>query len=615
LPAAYEESVACADAVADRLRREADRVAHLAECHSRQTQLEVRINGIGDKLKDLHHRQIDLQASWTRHWLAAGIDPLTPREMRGWLQRHAALKTMASDIEQQRRRLQQVQDRHDQYRQRIADCLGGVGETTLYPGESLNGLLKRASLVIDRETVSRNRRNQIEHELARCRSDSDELKDRYQRATEDLAAWQLRWRSAMEVIGCPEDASAEQANERLGRLDDLFKHNDELEGLKDRIRKIGEDAEAFSADVRKISERIRPDLVELPVEQAVGELVSGLNKARADKLQRDHLTSQIEQRQLELETAKGLAIDLTQQLAQFCRLAGVPDHEDLPQLELASEEVARRRCRLEEVESQLLDLGGGLPIDKLEAEAEGRDVDTLSAEIADLNKQIEDLSQESENAAKKVGEVENACKAADGSAAAADADQRGLGILSRMHADAERFLRLRLASALLRQQIDRFRAENQDPILTRASGLFACLTCSEFTALRTEYDSNDQPAIVGVRHNEEMVAVEAMSEGTRDQLYLALRLAYLERRLLHSEPMPLVVDDILVNFDDDRAAAALQVLVQLSRQTQVIFFTHHRHLVELAEANLTHNLFVHQLDRHVAREPHSAAVASSRRPR
>jgi len=90
--------------------------------------------------------------------------------------------------------------------------------------------------------------------------------------------------------------------------------------------------------------------------------------------------------------------------------------------------------------------------------------------------------------------------------------------------------------------------------------------------------------------------MHGMSSGTSDQLYLALRLAAIEKRLVSSEPMPLILDDILVNFDDARAKAALDILADLSRKTQIIFFTHHRHLVELAQANCNaQTLFCHEL--------------------
>jgi len=87
-----------------------------------------------------------------------------------------------------------------------------------------------------------------------------------------------------------------------------------------------------------------------------------------------------------------------------------------------------------------------------------------------------------------------------------------------------------------------------------------------------------------------------MSDGSCDQLYLALRLASLEAYLDTHEPMPFIVDDILLNFDNDRAVAALKALAELSRHTQVIFFTHHEHLVEIAKKCLEKDvLFMHQL--------------------
>ena len=117
----------------------------------------------------------------------------------------------------------------------------------------------------------------------------------------------------------------------------------------------------------------------------------------------------------------------------------------------------------------------------------------------------------------------------------------------------------------------------------------------------------DAATIVGVRRDNEVVPVAAMSRGTRDQLYLALRLGYLERMVQQGEPMPFIVDDVLIHFDDDRAAAALEVLGELSGATQVILFTHHRRLVDMVESRLDEQVrFIHQLPGRVL----STAVAS-----
>ncbi len=131
----------------------------------------------------------------------------------------------------------------------------------------------------------------------------------------------------------------------------------------------------------------------------------------------------------------------------------------------------------------------------------------------------------------------------------------------------DRYIRLRLASIILRREIEHYRATHQGPLLSRASELFAQLTLGSFAGLQSDFNDRDQPILVGVRPSGTCVGVEGMSDGTRDQLFLALRLASLERYLDASEPLPFIVDDILIRFDDQRAEATLRVLAQLSAKT------------------------------------------------
>ena len=77
-----------------------------------------------------------------------------------------------------------------------------------------------------------------------------------------------------------------------------------------------------------------------------------------------------------------------------------------------------------------------------------------------------------------------------------------------------------------------------------------------------------------------------MSEGTRDQLYLALRLAYLEDYAARSEPAPFIGDDLFLTFDDARTAHGLEALAALGGEIQPILFTHHRHVADLARDRL-----------------------------
>ena len=67
----------------------------------------------------------------------------------------------------------------------------------------------------------------------------------------------------------------------------------------------------------------------------------------------------------------------------------------------------------------------------------------------------------------------------------------------------------------------------------------------------------------------------ALSQGTADQLYLAVRLAACRLVLPQEEPCPLVLDDALANFDDSRMAQALDCLSQLGEERQILLFTCH----------------------------------------
>ena len=94
-----------------------------------------------------------------------------------------------------------------------------------------------------------------------------------------------------------------------------------------------------------------------------------------------------------------------------------------------------------------------------------------------------------------------------------------------------------------------------------------------------------------------------MSEGTRDQLYLALRVATIERHVAENEALPFLADDLFITSDDERIVPGLAALAELGQSTQVILFTHHRHVLEAAFSTLpSGSVMIHRL------HPHSRPV-------
>jgi len=273
-------------------------------------------------------------------------------------------------------------------------------------------------------------------------------------------------------------------------------------------------------------------------------------------------------------------------------------HEEMIDAEQRSSVHASLTKRIRELERNLSRIAGSATIDELELQAGEADPDELQGRIETMNAQIRNmLDPEIAQLMESIGRRRNDLERMDGSGKAAELAEALQNSLVKIRRLTGRYIRLKLAAKLLREEAECYRTENEAPVLTLASRYFRELTLGSFESLRADSDEQGKPVLAGVRANGSWLQAEAMSSGTRDQLYLALRLATLELRAESSEPMPFIVDDILINFDDDRSRATLKALSELGEKNQVILFTHHRKIVETAgEKQFRGKVFIHELD-------------------
>jgi hypothetical protein len=127
---------------------------------------------------------------------------------------------------------------------------------------------------------------------------------------------------------------------------------------------------------------------------------------------------------------------------------------------------------------------------------------------------------------------------------------------------------------------EEMQAETSPALARAAAEILSQLTHGAYTELTLDRMLN-----VNVRAEGDTVAHESayLSRGTVDQIYLALRLALCEKLLTGADPCPIVLDDALINFDDERMAAAVDTLEALSQHRQILLFTCHRREKEYIE--------------------------------
>jgi uncharacterized protein YhaN len=225
------------------------------------------------------------------------------------------------------------------------------------------------------------------------------------------------------------------------------------------------------------------------------------------------------------------------------------------------------------------------------AEASDQDVAgeaQVSADEADRDREA--LTTMREEAAGLAGEL----NVGDPAEAAARVRAR-LEALTRHALDsAERYAVLAVARTLVADALDRYRRDRQPAVLREASRLFSLMTAERYVKVDTELGSFAPYVLTGSDARKD---VTELSTATREQLYLALRIAYIQLDLAQADPaLPVFMDDILVNFDDERAALTIGAIGRLAEQRQTVFFTCRPATVRAFEdASATHTLV--RLDR------------------
>jgi len=145
---------------------------------------------------------------------------------------------------------------------------------------------------------------------------------------------------------------------------------------------------------------------------------------------------------------------------------------------------------------------------------------------------------------------------------------------------AREWTRLSIANALLQRAKNRFEHEGQPQVLELGSEFFSAITGNKYSGLNVnaKSKSNRLEAMIG----KERIGAEVLSTGTQEQLYLSLRFGFIKHRGRTTEPLPVIMDDILVNFDPYRARMAAETIYRLSSsQQQILVFTCHPSTIDI----------------------------------
>ncbi len=602
------EQIATADSIADSIRLHHQRIHQRSVDEAKLKSLDQKIAELERAVETAIHSLNGKQDHWDSTWRGCGVKAESPQRMRRWVSSHEKLVVRVKQWESEEHRRKQLRQRVGRATTRLRAALdsvnasrtvsvgGGYAQAGLFDpppsADSLDSLYDdavslRSELLAKRQDYETLRRRRDE-----CSEEIPAVQTRLEKFQRNVEQWENDWRRLTESFPGQQGATTSVVLSMLSRIDDLCAKKRERDILSSRIASIGEDDQKYTCRVLRLAATLQLDTDRQTESGAIARIMySRLQTERSSASKRASTISEIEQARQRLAESSGQRDQSEVMLRQLSTEAGVSSADQLPELERRSRQRARVEASLRDLENQLGLLAGDQSIDEFIQAVRQQQPALLSDQIQETQTELDNTRQQLSETQQEIGALQHEMELMNGSGRAAELNQENQFLIGRLDRDAQHYARLKIASVIMQRAIDHYRRENQNPVLAYAQEMFERLTCGEYRSLKVDYDARGRSILFGERNglNDSPsldIPVSLMSAGTADALYLALRLASLKHQLRHGQPIPLVIDDCLIQLDDDRAIAAVKLLSQLSESTQVILFTHHQHLLDLAEQHL-----------------------------
>lgn len=603
--AAFEGAVRRADELVDRREADAQRVAAAAELRAAEVALQGRLELDRMALERAESGADRAAGEWAALWAPTGVAPGAPPAMASWLRaKDEALRLLAAarEASDRRERADAMADQARALRSRAAALLGlpeaGRGDQPRAQAEDLRvALAGRRALWSRAQAAAAN--------VARCSAKRDEAQRSLAGLSQTDAARLGEWSALAGRLGWREGASVAEAEAVLQNWEGMAAPLSDRETARRRLAGIREDNRSFRtqvAEVELVLVRIAgaapagtagtPESVVRRLDEGLAAEKVALARSRAARQEVETAARRLDEDRAAFARAKAAA-------NAFRRIhALAPDADCIA----VGKQAALARHLRETVAQRRVDLmvaGEGLGELAVREEAASMPPEAVVAEITALGEQEDVLVEAGQVAAQEWSAADAALAEVASRAGGIDAHAREQAAALAFAGHAERWLVLAAAQGIMLRSVERYRAQNQHPMVARAGELMAELTrghANPIGRLSAEYRDKKRLSLIGIRSDGTPCEIANMTEGTRDQLFLGLRIAAIERYAQARETLPFVADDLFITSDDERTECGLQALAALARTTQVILFTHHRSVLRSAQGLAgTHGVTTHKL--------------------
>ena len=579
----YEVLIAAVDDLTDARYLNAKDAKELETLGNSIAELKLKRDGLESKAENIRGSHGILLEQWNQIMERLGLNGMGISAFQTWLGTYRLAQAEAENLADETANFRNLQTQETMAVTSLRKALVQNGLCQeMITNYALQRLVTEAETIVSTAKEAKDHRGKLETDLQLINSDIENLNDKAAKAGKDTDDWNTAWALKVKACKLPDNVTPQIAIEALSLMTELggkLKENRDLK--QSRIITMQRDMENFKKNAGSLAHAVASDLMGNPADEICAELCQQLGDAEQAQDIKTRAIHKIEENTSELDKVVSLKTEAKARLAPHMEQAKVTAIDDLEAAIGKSQLFCQLTDEMEELTKTIIDAGDGISVEDLEAEVTAEDLSTITARLGAVKEENKAALSLRDACILKIKEAETERTKIHGQADAATAEAQRQEALAQMADVTQRFVKVRMGSHLLRWSIERYRDEKRGPLLERASNIFSILTLGSFQTLEIDFDG-DIPQLMGRRPDGKHVDFDGLSDGTGDQLFLSLRLAAVEMQLQHAQPLPFIADDLFVNYSDDRAAKGFKALGELATKSQVIYFTHHDHLVDVA---------------------------------
>ena len=401
-------------------------------------------------------------------------------------------------------------------------------------------------------------------------------------AERQLDAAQGVWREWLDARRLLDTFSPETVEVLQGQVELGRSRLGDVRSWRERIKAIEKDIDEYVEAVEPLATAFdvtfdRSD--SRTVAAAADRLVELSEEVQERVRNRTDAEAELEDAERQLEERRGDLENAEEELGQLLRSGEAEDTEEFR----ARADLSERRAGLEERSRAALDRlqrisGPGEPLESLKSDLSGTDSRAIADEIAALEEERADADARREELSTERGSIHAELERLMGEEESSRLRMEKNVLLEQIAGHAREWARLTLARNLLEEARRKFERERQPGVVRHAQKFFAEITEGRY---RQVYAPLGERTITVTDADGRTKQPSELSRGTREQLFLSLRFGLIRELGQRTEPLPIVVDEVLVNFDHGRALRAAVAFAELSHTNQVLVFTCHPTVVKL----------------------------------